>query len=77
MDRQVRQIAFVELDVPAVRADQSDQHVKGRGLAGSVRSEQSDHFPARHLEIDRIDDRTAPVSLAEPVGGETVQCLRE
>ena len=38
-------------DVALGRIQQSEQHLDGGGLAGTVRPEQTEHFAAPHFEI--------------------------
>ena len=50
VDRQVGEIALVEVDAAGVDRNQPDDHVEAGRLAGAVRAEQADHFAARNLQ---------------------------
>src|SRR5690606_29002576 len=63
MDRQVADGSPVELDRPAVRGDQPDDHVEAGGLAGAVRPEQADDLAAGDVERDVLDDLAAVIRL--------------
>ncbi len=57
----MRQILIVDKDPAGIGADQTDDHVEGRGLAGAVRPEQADHLAAVDAQ------REIPVHLARTV----------
>ena len=52
VDRQVRELASVEVDRPRVGGDQADDHVEAGGLAGAVRPEQADDLAARDMSSE-------------------------
>src|SRR5688572_15226750 len=59
--RIVGQIDTVERDTSRVWRGQTHHHVKGRGLAGAVRPEQTDHFSGIDIEADASNYRAAAV----------------
>ena len=42
-------------DLALGRVEQAEQHLDGRGFAGTVRPEQPEHLAAAHLEVDVVD----------------------
>ena len=52
--------------LPAARRRMAEDHAKGRGLAGSVRTEQPEAPAPGHLEIDAVDDGVAAETLQQP-----------
>src|SRR6185312_17207189 len=65
MDRQVRQLALVQVDPARVRRDQSHDHVKASGLACPVRTKQAHHLDARDFERHAFDDGARLEALGE------------
>src|ERR1700733_13859821 len=63
--RQAPNIAVVEEDLAMLAARQADDHVKGGGLAGTVRTQQADHLAAFDLERDILEDRAGFVAFGE------------
>ena len=64
----VRQLvvpAAVERRGPAVRCHQPEQHPQGRGLAGSVGSEQGRHLARLCHRADVVDGQHVPEDLGE------------
>jgi hypothetical protein len=48
-----------------VRAEQSDGHREGGGLAGAVRADQAKEGSGRHSQIDVVDSGGRPERLDE------------
>src|SRR6185436_8259870 len=65
MDRQLGQVALVQVDAARVRRNQPDDHVEAGGLAGAIRSEQSDDLAARHFQRHSFDDSARLEALAQ------------
>src|SRR5262245_22388449 len=53
------------VDLAECRLREPHQYAQRRGLAGTVRPEQSEHLAAAYLEIERRDRDEAAVLLAE------------
>jgi ABC-type Na+ transport system ATPase subunit NatA len=51
-----------------VRLQQGRQDAHRGRLAGAVRSEQAEHGPARHVQVDSIEGPGLPEGLHEPLG---------
>src|SRR5258706_2745209 len=63
VDRQRGQILPVQKDFAAVGMDQSDHHMKRRGLARAVRPEQADDLAPVDVQAHPVDDAPAGVRL--------------
>jgi hypothetical protein len=74
VDRQVRELAPVELDAPGVRGDQADDHVKAGGLARAVGAQQPDHLAAGHLERHVLHHAARLVALVQVFGAQQAHC---
>ncbi len=70
VDRQVRELAAVELDASGVSGDQADDHVEAGGLARAVGAEQPDHLAAGYLEGDVLHDAARLVALVQVLGAQ-------
>jgi hypothetical protein len=70
MDRHVREVAFIQIQISAVRRHQAHHHVEAGSLAGAVRAEQTDDFAAGHLERDVLHHGTCLVALLELLGAQ-------
>jgi hypothetical protein len=46
----VRERLPVEMNVTTITGDQADDHVEAGRLAGAIRAEQANDFPAEHFE---------------------------
>ena len=51
-----RQVPPIEQNIAAVRRDQTNDHVKGGGLAGTIGAEQADDFATFYFERQAFDD---------------------
>jgi len=49
------QVVFIQGNPAVIAVDEADDHVEGRGLAGTVRAQQADDFPALDAERDALD----------------------
>jgi hypothetical protein len=67
VQREHRNVLAAQAHAPLVGLDQPDHHVKGRGLAGAVGAEQSDHFAAINVDRDAVDHSPSAVALDQPV----------
>ena len=65
MDWQARDIVAIEADFTGVRWYQADDHVKRRGLASAIRTEQADHFATGDIERDIADDLSDAITFLE------------
>src|SRR5262245_12937590 len=65
VDRQVRELALVEVDRAGVDRDQAHDHVEAGGLAGAVRAEQADHLAAGNLQRHVLHYGARLVALAQ------------
>src|SRR6185295_11991454 len=65
MDRQLGQVALVQVDAARVRGNQPDDHVEAGGLAGAIRAEQADDLAARDFERNAFDHGARLESLAQ------------
>src|SRR5438132_13179741 len=63
-------------DAATVWPNESDNHVKGRRLAGAVRAQQADDLAGAGVDVDSIDDRAAAINFYELVGGKNMVGLR-
>ncbi len=61
-------ILFTEIDTPGIGPDKPNDHVKGRGFAGSVWTEQADHFARIDLQRDIADHGSPPVIFHQIFG---------
>ena len=68
--RNVGHVLLIQQDLPPIRGDQADDHVEGRGLAGTVRPEQSDDLALGYVEIDLVDDLASAKHLHEAPGSQ-------
>ena len=59
-------------DAATVWPNESDNHVKGRRLAGAVRAEQADDLAGAGVNIDSINDRAAAINFYELLGGKNM-----
>jgi len=62
---QFRNIPSVHVDISRIGGDESDEHIEGRRLTRTVRTEQTDDFPLLHGEIHRGHDGLPTVTLDE------------
>ncbi len=67
---EVGDIIAIELDRAALRLDQAGNGIERRGLAGAIRPQQTDRFPATHVEGDPIDHLASAITLLQAMGGE-------
>ena len=65
VDRQPRELATVELDAPAVRGHQPDDHVEARRLARAVRAQEPDDLAASYVQRHIVDYSSCLVTLFE------------
>ncbi len=56
----------LKVDSSGVGRHQADDHVKARGLARAVGSEQTDDLAPAHLDVHLVDHRAALVDLHQP-----------
>ena len=63
--RQAGDVGAVEVDAAGIRLHQADDHVERRGLAGAVRTEQSDGLAAAQFDRHVADDRALSIGLAD------------
>src|SRR5207237_7760595 len=63
-------------DAATVWPNESDNHVKGRRLAGAVRAQQPDDLAGAGVDVDSINDRTAAINFYELLGGKNMVGLR-
>ena len=68
-------VVAVEFDAAAVRLDQTGDHVKNRGLARPVRTQQADRLPAPHIEAHAIDDLASDETFLHPMRGKIALVL--
>src|SRR5262249_35981921 len=66
----VGDIDSVELDPSRVGCGEADRHVEGRGLAGSIGSQETDDFAGCDLEVHTADDSPPVVRLRQLEGPE-------
>ena len=64
------QIDPVEMDGSAIGGNETDDHVKARGLARAVGTEETHHLSTLDGEAHVVDDRARAETLCEPFGGE-------
>src|SRR5438067_5004172 len=76
VDRQVRELGLVEVDVAGVDRNQPDDHVEAGGLAGAVRPEQADGFAAVDLERDVLHHGARLVTLAQALRAQAAGAVR-
>ena len=67
----VGQIDAVQGDASRIRRGESDGHIKGRGLAGAVRTKQADDLTGIDFEADASNDGAATVGLGQFVCAES------
>jgi len=58
-------IHIPEKNPALVRLDQTDDHLEGRRLAGSVPAEKADDLSRADREIDALDDEPPPVAFGQ------------
>ena len=64
-ERLAHRIVAEHARLPARDVAQAEQHQDGGGLAGAVRTEQSENLAARHRKRDALDDGGPVVALGE------------
>jgi hypothetical protein len=59
-------VIAIEHDRAAIGLHETDDHVEGGGLAGTVRAEEADDFAFFDLNIDAVHDGAAVVDFFQP-----------
>ena len=67
MDGQACHVLSIDQDLPAISADQANDHVKRGGLACPVGTQQTHHFTFVHLHRDVVHHFAAAVRLFQVV----------
>ena len=62
---------LVHQNAPGIRADQADDHVERRGLAGAVRAQQAHHFALLHEDRDIVHHTAAAIGFGDLPGFES------
>ena len=68
-------VVAVEFDAAAVGLDQTGDHVKNRGLARPVRTQQTDRLAAPHIEAHAFDDLAADEAFLHAMRGKIALVL--
>ena len=68
-DRVVGHVDAADLDAAVGRVRESEQDPERRGLAGTVRADETDPT-ARHLDVEVVERGDVAVALGEPVDAE-------
>jgi hypothetical protein len=59
---------MIQHDLAAIGLDQTYQHVKAGGFAGSVGTQQSNNFTALYTEANGLDDLSPAVRFGNQFG---------
>jgi len=68
--RVIEQIDAANADRAAGGREIAGQHLHGRGFAGAVGAQETEHFPAFELEIDAVDCGMGAETAREPARGD-------
>jgi hypothetical protein len=62
-----RDVAITEDDLALVGLHETDHHVEGGGLPGTVRPQQTDDLTRRDIERNTVDNPSSAIGLAQAV----------